>query len=121
FGTYNDHFYAINPDGTKRWDSPMAGYNISASVGGDGTIYVVGSVFPNKLFAFTPGGVKKWEKQIGPQYSQGSSAPAIGPDGTIYVGCGHDKTLYSFNPDGSAKWAFAADENAGGASISPAV
>jgi outer membrane protein assembly factor BamB len=121
FGAYNDRFYAINPNGTKRWDFPMAGYNISAAVGGEGTIYVIGSGAPNKLYAFTPSGVKRWERQIGLQYSQGSSAPAIGADGTIYVGCGHDMKLYAFNPDGSDKWTFAAGGNVGGTSASPAV
>jgi outer membrane protein assembly factor BamB len=119
FGSYDDGFYAVNPDGTRRWYFPMNGYNISAAIGGD--IYVVGSISPNKLFAFTPGGVKKWETQIGPSISQGSSAPVIGPDDTIFVGCGHDIKLYAFNPDGTAKWNFAAGGNVGGTSPSPAV
>jgi outer membrane protein assembly factor BamB len=33
------------------------------------------------------------------------SSPAIGADGTIYVGCG-DNRLYAINPDGSQKWVF---------------
>ena len=33
------------------------------------------------------------------------SSPAIGTDGTIYVGS-RDKNLYAINPDGSKKWAF---------------
>ena len=118
-GAYNDHFYAINPDGTRRWDVPMSGYNVSAAVGSNGVIYVVGSGFPNKLHAFTPAGVKLWESQIGGQNSQNSSAPIIGSDGTIYVGCGHDTSLYAFDPDGARRWVFAAPANAGGTSMSP--
>ena len=34
-----------------------------------------------------------------------SSSPAIGADGTIYVGS-RDKKLYAFNPDGNVKWIF---------------
>jgi hypothetical protein len=34
-----------------------------------------------------------------------TSSPAIGSDGTIYVGS-YDKNLYAINPDGSKKWAF---------------
>jgi outer membrane protein assembly factor BamB len=33
------------------------------------------------------------------------SSPAIGADGTIYVGSG-DNNLYAINPDGSQKWSF---------------
>ena len=55
----------------------------------------------------------------GPQYDAGPkwrapagssvfSSPAIGPDGTPYVGCGDGK-LYAFNPDGSQKWSIATD------------
>jgi len=45
---------------------------------------------------------KKWAFKTG-----GSvwSSPAIGSDGTIYVGSG-DNNLYAINPDGSKKWAF---------------
>ena len=33
------------------------------------------------------------------------SSPAIGPDGTIYVGSG-DSSLYAVNPDGTLKWRY---------------
>ena len=33
------------------------------------------------------------------------SSPAIGSDGTIYVGSDYDD-LYAINPDGSIKWEF---------------
>ncbi len=31
------------------------------------------------------------------------SSPAVGPDGTIYVGS-RDFSLYAINPDGTLKW-----------------
>ena len=34
------------------------------------------------------------------------SSPAVGPDGTIYVGS-RDFSLYAINPDGSLKWSYA--------------
>ncbi|MEK7677889.1 MAG: PQQ-binding-like beta-propeller repeat protein, partial [Verrucomicrobiota bacterium] len=45
------------------------------------------------------------------------SSPAIGPDGTIYVGS-LDGKLYALNPNGTAKWTFAANDFIG---PSPAV
>ena len=33
------------------------------------------------------------------------SSPAIGPDGTIYVGS-EDQKLYAVSPDGTVKWDF---------------
>ena len=46
--------------------------------------------------------VYKWHRTTG-DYVQ--SSPAIGADGTIYVGS-YDKNLYAINPDGSQKWFF---------------
>lgn len=48
-------------------------------------------------------GEKKWEFLTGGVVY---SSPAIGTDGTIYVGSGDGK-LYAINPDGTKKWEFA--------------
>ena len=45
---------------------------------------------------------KKWAFKTGDGVD---SSPAIGTDGTIYVGS-WDKNLYAINPDGSKKWTF---------------
>jgi outer membrane protein assembly factor BamB len=45
------------------------------------------------------------------------SSPAIGSDGTIYVGS-YDNNLYAINPNGSKKWAF---KTANGLYSSPAI
>jgi len=37
------------------------------------------------------------------------SSPAIGSDGTIYVGS-YDSNLYVINPDGSPKWSFTTEK-----------
>ncbi len=53
-----------------------------------------------------------------------ASSPAIGPDGTVYVGSGWfylsqtDSSLYALNPDGTLKWKF---KVGGGIFSSPAV
>jgi PKD repeat protein len=45
-------------------------------------------------------GTLKWKYQTGHEVS---SSPAIGGDGTIYVGS-YDNYLYALNPDGTLKW-----------------
>ncbi|MCE7700062.1 MAG: chitobiase/beta-hexosaminidase C-terminal domain-containing protein, partial [Methanobacterium paludis] len=67
----------------------------------DGTIYT-GS-YDKKLYAINPDGTLKWT------YTTGGSiygSPAIGADGTIYVGSYTDKKLNAINPDGTLKWSY---------------
>jgi parallel beta-helix repeat protein len=48
-------------------------------------------------------GTYHWSTYIGGRFS----APALGPDGTIYViGESWPNYLYAFNPDGTEKWSF---------------
>ena len=47
-------------------------------------------------------GTEKWSFGTGDYVN---SSPAIGPDGTIYVGS-VDHRLYAINPDGTEKWNF---------------
>jgi len=49
-----------------------------------------------------PDGSEEWSFTTGDPVG---SSPAIGADGTIYVGSG-DRNLYALNPDGSEKWRF---------------
>ena len=58
--------------------------------------------FDNNLYAINPDGSLKWSYPTGNEIA---SSPAIGADGTIYVGSG-DKNLYAINPDGSKNWSF---------------
>lgn len=58
------------------------------------------------LTAQTPG-TKKWEFQAG---NDVYSSPAIGADGTVYVGVADNK-LYAINPDGTKKWEFQTGSN----------
>jgi outer membrane protein assembly factor BamB len=76
--------YALNPDGTEKWEFSMGGAEVGGSpaVGPDGTIYV-GSNDTN-LYAINPDGSEKWTFATA---TATESAPAIGADGTIYFGC----------------------------------
>jgi len=64
------------------------------------------------LFSQTPG-TQKWAFVTD---NRVYSSPAIGSDGTIYVGS-WDKKLYAVNPDGTKKWEFVTGSNV----YSPAV
>ncbi len=57
-------------------------------------------LFP--IVSFSEEGALKWAFLTGGDVF---SSPAIGSDGTIYVGS-DDYNLYAINPDGSQKWAF---------------
>ena len=89
-------FYALDgKTGTKKWGfSP--GWQVSASpvIGADSTVYVVSN--EGKVYALnSKTGVKKWESK------KGVGSPAIGSDGTVYVGiCALD------GETGNKKWEF---------------
>ncbi len=98
----NGVFYALNPDGTEKWQFPME--NVwgdpkilsTAAVGEDGTIYIAG--LNSYFYALTPSGDVRWKN---------SSAyinfhPTIGPDGTVYDCC--NNTLWAYWPDGKWRW-----------------
>ena len=94
-----DSLYAINSNGTLKWNH-RTGDSVSAApaIGPDGTIYL-GSADHN-LYAINPDGTEKWWFATGDFIA---STPAIGPDGTIYV-TSADSRLYAINPDGTEKW-----------------
>ena len=107
-GNYDGNLYAINPDGTKKWAFSTGGHiKSSAAVDADGTIYV-GSCDGN-LYAVNRDGTKKWDFPLGNydssslplgySESKGTSSPAIGTDGTVYIG-GFDGKLYAIATTG---------------------
>lgn len=68
------------------------------------TFLLLGLLMAGTLLAQEAGTVK-WTFDTG---SEIFGAPAIGSDGTIYVGS-NDKYLYAINPDGTLKWKFKAE------------
>jgi len=74
------------------------------AVDSNGVIYA-GSDDGN-FYAINPNGTVKWT--ITGILVSGSfpSVPAIGPDGTIYVGSSGSNYLYAINPNGTIKWKF---------------
>jgi outer membrane protein assembly factor BamB len=118
----NGHLYAINPDGTLKWEfralgpidsSPSIGADGTIYLGSDGTIYAYGNslheyntVNPRTigyLYAIDPSGQLKWYTDL---FGNVKSSPAIGNDGTIYVGSDKED-FFALNPaDGSIKWQY---------------
>jgi len=108
----SDKLYAINPNGSKKWEYQTSNYFFNSPVlGSDGTIYVTsdssigwGSV-SKRLNAINPNGTKKWTVQ--PVYGYwGASSIAISSTGTIYFA---SDSLYAINADGTRKWVFETD------------
>jgi hypothetical protein len=88
--------YAFNPDGSLKWIFNPG--NIGSIKEGtpcnslDGTIYF-GTHASNggELIAVNPGGTERWRIHLASGYIM--SAPAIGSDGTVYVGSYNDGSL----------------------------
>ncbi|MBI4336449.1 MAG: PQQ-binding-like beta-propeller repeat protein [Chloroflexi bacterium] len=95
------YLYAISPAGVLKWkfDAPHGGIS-SPAIDADGTVYF----FADFLYAVNPDGTLRWK--VDPRQGSPSkvvrSSPAIGPDGTIYVGGGD--WLIAINPQGDKKW-----------------
>jgi outer membrane protein assembly factor BamB len=77
------YVYALNADGTLRWDfraSDTLGNSSSPAVAADGTVYV--GTQDGRLVAIRDGGID-WAYPTSPR-SGISSSPVLGPDGSIY-------------------------------------
>lgn len=97
---------ALTSTGAVAWKGPDSGFGLNSSpaIAPDGSVYHVGHA---GLLALGAGGTTLWARPL-----QGVSlgSPAVGADGTIYVGNGGH--LYAFHPNGDLRWdvALAADE-----------
>jgi outer membrane protein assembly factor BamB len=95
----SSNLHAINPtDGSVKWTfnagGAMRGGTPCNSV--DGTIYFgthIGDTGNGELIAVNSDGTEKWRRSIGAV----ESAPAIGEDGTVYIGS-NNGYLYAFGP-----------------------
>ena len=89
------------PDGRVRWAFEADVTNLwwRPALATDGTIYVHGS--EGFVFALSPDGGLKWATKVN-WYAY--VPPAVGPDGTIYVGS--IQRITALNPDGTQRWQF---------------
>jgi outer membrane protein assembly factor BamB len=99
-----DGLYALRPDGTLRWKfqpGPRVHCAAPPAVSLDGTTVYVGCQDDGLYAIDAATGTKRWEIRAGGDVD---SAPAVGADGTIYVGS-DDKKLYAIAPGGGLRWA----------------
>lgn len=103
-----------------KWSAPIEGWITSSpSIGADGTIYTgntdrTAAGWAEYLLAYNPDGTQKWSYLMDPHVML-KTAPAIGPDGTIYASVHYYYVsytpygyLYALNSDGTYKWHFEA-------------
>jgi outer membrane protein assembly factor BamB len=121
FFPVNGHLYAINPDGTIKWDFKTLGdVDSSAAIGADGTIYIgsdypdyayktdktdvmeIGSLTTGYIYAINQDGTLAWYRDL---YGDVKSSPAIGSDGTIYVGSDKED-VFALDQDGEILWQY---------------
>jgi len=92
--------------GIEKWKCLLIEGSIwgSVTIDEDSIIYV--GTLHEEFYAIYPNGTIKWKIDLeGYEYQ----APAIAPDGTIYVGT--TNLFYAFNPNGTTKWIFNINEN----------
>ena len=106
FVSMDSFVYALNADGSQKWDR-ATGDSIdmaSPALGADGTVYIGSN--DGYLYALNgTTGTRKWQFSATTSIS---SAPAIGTDGTIYFR--DDDNLYALTDNGTTvtkKWSVA--------------
>lgn len=115
-GSEDGNLYAVKSDGTVKWKYPTEeGISSSPVIASDGTIYVTSGM---TLYAISSSGKGKWVYTIPVEkYSSLwlNSPPAIGKDGTIYVGVSGfyengvvvaKGRLLAIDPKGNLKWEY---------------
>jgi len=112
-----DSLHALNPDGTLKWRLSVGYIASSPTIDKNNIIYVMAGDgnYGCGLYAIDIEGTIIWKYTFISKcwniasYAVENSSPAIGNDGTIYIGNGND--LYAINPDGTSKWIFKTGEH----------
>ena len=92
--------YAINPDGSKKWDLHLAdGPTDAPVITGEGTILI--SCGDIQLHAVDSNGVPLWKTAF--EHNWGNTA-SVGLDGTVYFPEGGANILHALDKKGAALW-----------------
>ena len=108
FGDSSYYLYALEPDGTLKWEYRTGGaINSAPAIAEDGTIYV--GTWGDCLHAvYSTNGTQKWK--FNAHSANIKSSPAIAEDGTIYIGTlwslGYGGKIHAVNPNGTEKWRY---------------
>jgi len=111
FGSNDNFFYALNPDGTLQWEYFLEGAE-TAEIQGSSAIdengYIYFGAKDGKLYALNPDGTLRWYYQVvadeGPNGEAGNgevaitSSVAIDDEGNLYFGAASG-SFYSLDPD----------------------
>ncbi|MCJ7517852.1 MAG: PQQ-binding-like beta-propeller repeat protein, partial [Methanomassiliicoccales archaeon] len=120
---------AVNPNGTMKWTSVIGDTTQSSvAIADGGTLFVKAKSYDPEplnprefLYALAPNGTEMWKRAItqdpNVNVATAFSSPAIGKDGTIYIGS-DDSYLHAFSPQGGFLWRFKAE---GAVVVSPAI
>ena len=125
-GSDDDKLYALDAkDGSVRWSYQAGPCRTHVGIGPeaarcdvdgvtvapDGTIYFSA----DGLYAVNADGSLKWK--FSPGATHCAAAPAVGYDGTVYVGC-QDDALYAIDPaTGNKRWEFRTSEDIDGSPL----
>jgi len=114
--------YAINPDGSLKWsydsapEKPFGLETTPAAIGADGTLYLVGYLFPpegdtvGSVCAIGANGSLKWTYELPYSFdNEFATNPIIDAGGTIYVGFKQGKIL-AIGSNGQLRWSQATGE-----------
>ncbi len=103
-------FYALNPDGSKKWEFNSTEWFESPVIGKDGIVYVGDRL--GQLYALSPDGTLKWKYDDFEAKYMNRCSPAISASGNIYYGAG-DGNLHAFNEKGEINWSYPLGERVG--------
>jgi outer membrane protein assembly factor BamB len=103
-GTEDGNLSAISPLGSivwKFWDRYAV--RCCPAVGADGTVDFIGEWEDHQaLISLHPDGTFRWAYPL--EHANSDSAPAVGPDGTVYCYVPPDR-LCAIAPNGTLRWA----------------
>ena len=98
FGSHDRKFYALAPDGRKKWEFATGGPIVSSpALNQDQCLYFTS--VDGCLYALNLDGSLRWRLRTG---GITESSPVIGTDGTIYVGV--LEFPWAISADGHKKW-----------------
>ncbi|TKJ28100.1 MAG: hypothetical protein CEE40_12455 [Chloroflexi bacterium B3_Chlor] len=104
-GARNGNLYALNADGSLKWQRNLAAVSSTAAVGNEGIVYLGTS---SGYRAVNPAdGSQIWS--FSPVDGEADSTPTLGAGGSVYL-TSNTNEIYALNPDGTLAWTFTAEE-----------